>query len=89
MGLASLDAVIQYLLQGTMVEEEANARSKKRQKSRSAVEDEEEEWEEKKIPQLLSYEILAREPQALKWFTGLKEGPLNWTMNALREAVRK
>lgn len=48
----------------------------KRRKSRSAVEEEEEVQRGEKIPQLLSYEVLAREPQALKWFTGLKEGPL-------------
>lgn len=89
LGLASLDAVIQHLLQEATVEEEANARGRKRQKTSNAVEDEEEELAEKKVPQLLSYDILALEPKALKWFTGLNEGPLNWTMNALRDAVRK
>ncbi len=42
---------------------------------------------DKRVPQVLSYELLAQEPAALKWFTGLKADTLDWTIRALRLAV--
>ena len=49
---------------------------------------EEEEDEDTFLPQLISYDLLAREPKAIKYFTGLNEECMDWVMGAMREAVR-
>ncbi len=49
---------------------------------------EEEEDEDTFLPQLISYALLAREPKAIKYFTGLNEECMDWVMGAMREAVR-
>jgi len=84
LGAKSVDDVLERLLIDSQDEEGAGVVARaSRKRARLAEENEEDE----KVPQLLSYEILAREPAALKWFTGMKEAALNWTMDALRDAV--
>jgi hypothetical protein len=84
LGLKSADEVIAHLLgQPDRVVDADDVVLARRKRSRVADEEE----EDKRVPQLLSYEVLAREPAALKWFTGMKEQALNWTMGALRDAV--
>jgi hypothetical protein len=84
LGAKSMDEVLERLLVDNQGDGGADVVARaSRKRARLAEDDEENE----KVPQLLSYEILAREPAALKWFTGMKEQALNWTMGALRDAV--
>ena len=79
LGLRSMDAVIRQLLGVRLGEEDHRAQgSQRRHRLREEPEEDEEEKKER-VPQLLSFEILDGKPDALKWFTGLKEEPLQWT----------
>jgi hypothetical protein len=84
LGAKSVDDVLERLLLDSQDERGAGGVAGAARKRARLAEDEE---ENEKVPQLLSYEILVREPAALKWFTGMKEAALNWTMIALRDAV--
>lgn len=84
LGVKSMEDAILHLLGEPPSDEEGGADVVVHRKRARVVGKEE---EEDKVPQLLSYEILAREPKALKWFTGMKEEALNWTVAALKEAV--
>ena len=84
LGVRSVDEVLERQLTESQEEVGAGTAAGVRRKRVRRAEEEE---EEKRVPQLLSYEILVREPAALKWFTGMKEQALNWTMEALRDAV--
>ena len=84
LGAKSVDDVLERLLLDSQDERGAGGVAGAARKRARLAEDEE---ENEKVPQLLSYEILVREPAALKWFTGMKEDVLNWTMIALRDAV--
>jgi len=84
LGLKSVDEVLERQFIESQDEVGAAAAAGVRRKRARKADDEE---EHKRVPQLLSYEILVREPAALKWFTGMKEQALNWTMEALRDAV--
>ncbi len=84
LGLRSVDEVLERMLAESQEGADADVVVVARRK-RARVADEEEE--DARVPQLLTYEILAREPAALKWFTGMNERALNWTMAALRDAL--
>ncbi len=46
------------------------------------------EEQKKKKKAMWSYEQLAEEPKALKFFTGLREGSMIWVLRVLKLAVR-
>ena len=84
LGLRSLDEVILNLLGqhdrvvGAVVDEGA-----RRKRARVA----EEEEENVRVPQLFSYETLAQEEKAIKYFTGLKQPCMDWVRKAMADAV--
>jgi hypothetical protein len=84
LGLKNMDDVILHLL-GEHGEEGASASggAERRKRAREA----DAAGDEKRVPQVLSYELVSREPAAVKWLTGLKPEALNWTMGALKDAV--
>ncbi len=49
---------------------------------------EEDEEENRRVPQLFSYETLVQEEKAIKYFTGLKQSCMDWVMKAMVDAVR-
>jgi molybdopterin converting factor small subunit len=48
----------------------------------------EEEEENERVPQLFSYQTLAQEEKAIKYFTGLKQSCMDWVRKAMADAVR-
>ena len=40
-----------------------------------------------RVPQLFSYETLAQEEKAIKYFTGLKQPCMDWVRKAMADAV--
>lgn len=85
LGLKSVDDVIVHLL-GYLRDDSDLRRDDSAQRKRSRAG--EEDVEEKKVPQLISYDVLTREAKAVKWFTGLKQEAFDWVVRELQTAVR-
>ncbi len=86
LGLKSMDEVLEQLLKEPGDAEDADDVVVARRK-RARVAEEEEENE--RVPQLFSYETLAQEEKAIKYFTGLKQPCMDWVRKAMADAVRR
>ena len=84
LGLGSMDEVVIYLLDNCPVDGGPGAAGGVAGKRARSVRQND---EDERVPQLLHYEILARQPKVLKWFTGLKQQALDWTMETLEAVV--
>ena len=86
LGLRSTNDVVERLLKhyddevSPLVQEEEDG-------GLEAMEEEEEENE--RVPQLFSYETLAQEEKAIKYFTGLKQSCMDWVRKVMADAVRR
>jgi DNA helicase IV len=85
LGLKSADEVLEQLLKEPRDAEDADdVVVARRKRARMAEEEEENE----RVPQLFSYETLAQEEKAIKYFTGLKQSCMDWVMKVMVDAVR-
>jgi hypothetical protein len=83
-GLGSYDAALAHMMDALDGPGAAPRQEAGRRRPRL---DEEDDEENERLPALLSYALLSREPRALKYFTGLKPAALDWVMRELRRLV--